>query len=886
MFSLSFRSLCRRSHRILIRVMAISAFLGVFGLLGTGRLFAAGGHPEVDRLVRRLREAPAEDLPFSFVFGGTSSRELLGGWRQTVSVDRLDSKTIYRSIWQDSETGLEVRVEAVAYRQFPVVDWTLYLRNGGTQPSPLLEQVLPLELNYELGTEVKAVLHHHVGSLATASDYAPQESVLDPGTERRFAPVGGRSSNGVWPYFNLALGSSGVIVGIGWPGQWSAEFSRASSGAIRLRAGQELLRARLLPGEEIRSPRVVLLFWEGDRWRGQNLWRRWMMAHNMPRPGGKLPPPMFLASSSRVYEEMIHANEENQKMHIDRYLEEGLRIDYWWMDAGWYVQEQGWPQVGTWEVDRRRFPRGLRAISDYAHARGVRILVWFEPERVMPGTWLYENHPEWLLKPFPEPHPLAGLRGWVSAELGRSEPCVTFNSAPEERRFRAITWAPGALSFHPGGKGEYAVIRFSAAESGPHQVQVTFTGLDRTPTTTEVFVVTRGQVLFQQGINLQGGQNEARWQGEVPLSQGEPLDFIVGWGNGSHICDTTGIEVRVTAPGGQVYVAAEGFAAEKNPAAPWSYGWLPAGDRPDPAQFRLLDKPTQPEEAGPRLLNLADRRAWEWLVEHVDGLIRSEGIDLYRQDFNIDPLPFWRAADAADRQGITENHYVVGFLRFWDELLRRHPDMLIDSCASGGRRNDLETLRRAVPLWRSDYAFEPIGHQCMTYGISLWLPYHGTGTVAYSAAPYYGSGLTLVEPYAFWSNATPSLGCGIDIRVRELDYEALRRLYRAWREFGQFYYADFYPLTPFTQSPRDWIGWQFHDPDTQSGAIQLFRRQECQEEQYRVRLRELEPEVSYRFRALEGWVALEATGRELMTQGLLVRAPSRPGAVVCIYQKQ
>ncbi len=160
-----------------------------------------------------------------------------------------------------------------------------------------------------------------------------------------------------------------------------------------------------------------------------------MMAHNMPRPGGKLPPPMFLASSSRVYEEMIHANEENQKMHIDRYLEEGLRIDYWWMDAGWYVQEQGWPQVGTWEVDRRRFPRGLRAISDYAHARGVRILVWFEPERVMPGTWLYENHPEWLLKPFPEPHPLAGLRGWVSAELGRSEPCVTFNSAPEEPPF-------------------------------------------------------------------------------------------------------------------------------------------------------------------------------------------------------------------------------------------------------------------------------------------------------------------------------------------------------------------------------------------------------------------------------------------------------------------
>ena len=64
--------------------------------------------------------------------------------------------------------------------------------------------------------------------------------------------------------------------------------------------------------------------------------------------------------------------------------------------------------------------------------------------------------------------------------------------------------------------------------------------------------------------------------------------------------------------------------------------------------------------------------------------------------------------------------------------------MLIDSCASGGRRNDLETMRRAVPLWRSDYAFETIGHQGMTYGISFWLPYHGTGTVACDNAPYYG----------------------------------------------------------------------------------------------------------------------------------------------------
>ena len=63
--------------------------------------------------------------------------------------------------------------------------------------------------------------------------------------------------------------------------------------------------------------------------------------------------------------------------------------------------------------------------------------------------------------------------------------------------------------------------------------------------------------------------------------------------------------------------------------------------------------------------------------------------------------------DAEDRQGITENHHVTGYLAYWDELRRRHPNMLIDSCASGGRRNDLETMRRAVPLLRSDYIMKP-----------------------------------------------------------------------------------------------------------------------------------------------------------------------------------
>ena len=66
------------------------------------------------------------------------------------------------------------------------------------------------------------------------------------------------------------------------------------------------------------------------------------------------------------------------------------------MDAGWYIQDGLW-QVGTWEVDLKRFPKGLRPISDHAHAKNIKTLLWFEPERVSSNTWLAINHYDWIL---------------------------------------------------------------------------------------------------------------------------------------------------------------------------------------------------------------------------------------------------------------------------------------------------------------------------------------------------------------------------------------------------------------------------------------------------------------------------------------------------------
>ena len=157
------------------------------------------------------------------------------------------------------------------------------------------------------------------------------------------------------------------------------------------------------------------------------------------------------------------------------------------------------------------------------------------------------------------------------------------------------------------------------------------------------------------------------------------------------------------------------------------------------------------------LLDLGNPAAWNWLVDHIDKLISSEGVDIYRQDFNMDPLGYWRANDPADRQGITEIKHVQGYLAYWDELRRRHPGMLIDSCASGGRRDDLETMRRAVPFLRSDYCTDPDGMQCHTYGFNLWLP-------------YYRGAIEKIDTYDFRSNISPLMMVVWDMRNKGLDY--------------------------------------------------------------------------------------------------------------------
>mgnify|MGYP000451067431 CR=1 FL=1 len=93
----------------------------------------------------------------------------------------------------------------------------------------------------------------------------------------------------------------------------------------------------------------------------------------------------------------------------------------------------------------------------------------------------------------------------------------------------------------------------------------------------------------------------------------------------------------------------------------------------------MLDLPSEPD--GTYLLfDLGNKEAREWLCRYIGDLIERNGIDYYRQDFNMEPDKYWAAHDEAGRTGMKEIRHVEGLYAFWDYLLERFPGLLIDNC--------------------------------------------------------------------------------------------------------------------------------------------------------------------------------------------------------------
>jgi alpha-galactosidase len=341
--------------------------------------------------------------PILFTYNNVSSATFLPTWGLTQTQTELDpNRTKWTLTYTEPVNGrLVITCEAIEYHDYPAIDWLVWFENkSGSMDTPILENIQVLDVAFDSSSNGDSTLYYNGGTYNSIEDYKPLQATLSVNTNRSFVPYGGRPSDTILPFFNVAKpDGSGIVLGIGWTGRWAATFSRGSGTAVNVKAGMEITHLKLIPGEKIRTPAILALFWSGgDRVRGHNQLRRLLLAHYTPTPNGQKVKPPIAASAGFIPFEST--TETNMIQAINAISSHGLQVDTYWIDAGWYACPNGWAStVGDWTPDPARYPNGLKPVSDAAHAKGYKLLVWFEPERVMAGTPLYVNHPDWLLTP-------------------------------------------------------------------------------------------------------------------------------------------------------------------------------------------------------------------------------------------------------------------------------------------------------------------------------------------------------------------------------------------------------------------------------------------------------------------------------------------------------
>ena len=280
------------------------------------------------------------------------------------------------------------------------------------------------------------------------------------------------------------------------------------------------------------------------------------------------------------------------------------------------------------------------------------------------------------------------------------------------------------------------------------------------------------------------------------------------------------------------------------------------------------------------LMDLGEPGCRQWIFERICDVIDTAGITGYRQDFNCDPASGWNSKykGQKDRDGMAENQYVQGYLKLWDDIIARYPGIYMDSCASGGGRNDLESMKRAVPLHYSDW-FDG-NHEDydmksrMTQVLFEWFPY------------FKNEIYQVTNLYKTRMNYAPlSLLNLPSVLDRDANWELITQAYAEHDAVSRYFYADYYQLTKWSEKANRWNGWEFFDPSDNSGFAVLFCHETTKNLSYTLKLKGLDGSVTYRVKDADGLFDVTATGTELMSTGINVTVPDQPYGVLMMISE-
>lgn len=239
--------------------------------------------------------------------------------------------------------------------------------------------------------------------------------------------------------------------------------------------------------------------------------------------------------------------------------------------------------------------------------------------------------------------------------------------------------------------------------------------------------------------------------------------------------------------------------------------------------------------------NIGDPACFDWTVGRITKMLRENRVEMYREDNNSDPTRLWNHLDLKEgehRRGITECKFIDAHYRMWDAIIECTSSYggccFVDSCASGGGRNDLESMRRGVPLLRSDSDRTTTSLRLsMTTAFNKWIPFCGANTKEKKAE------LALTgtsDVYTWRASYLPILNVDSQfVQDPEQDFDILRFGLHEWKSINRYLLKEFYVLTPWHKEAdvTDFTAYCFYDPESEEGILLVFRQERCKRDTYR-----------------------------------------------------
>ncbi len=337
-----------------------------------------------------------------------------------------------RRVAKDGARTLRLRLESV---EAPVtVDLRLHVEAGRgplefsySVSSPRARGVLLTRADsVELPLDVRgkqATLQWVQKGRPDDSGLLKEQRALEPGDRQVLLCSAGkeRESAESVPWLALQDGADGWYFGWAYSGHGRFEVRRDRD-RLFLGGGMEEahFRHELRDGKALAVPGYLIGLYRGGLDDGLADLHAFLREHWLPRaPDSRFPLVHYNTWTSIGF----NVNERNVLAHMESAADLGAELFH--LDAGWFGT------VGDWYADAKRFPAGLKALSDRARSIGLRFGLWVGWTQV--GPRLLREHPEWLVRADVDPatyrfqsHSSLTLclghrpfREWVKQELDR-----------------------------------------------------------------------------------------------------------------------------------------------------------------------------------------------------------------------------------------------------------------------------------------------------------------------------------------------------------------------------------------------------------------------------------------------------------------------------------